>query len=179
MSHPHPAAGRRLAQPSAAHLDDHGEADPVVRQALAVADGQSGYLRAVASLCTARLLMPVMAAGDDSMDGPDPDRHAEMAAVLMTSASGERALLAFTGIDSMTAWRRDARPVLGTLDELAATVEEAGATHLLVDVAGPAQFVVGPELVHELAMGHRLVELPDGGFGWMVASDSPSQGDRG
>lgn len=178
-SHVH---GQRLAQPSAAYVDDHGEADPALRAVIAAADDQLGYLRAVAALCAGRLLMPIVASGDESMDGPDPERHAEMAAVTITNQAGERALLAFTGIDSMTAWRGDARPVLGTLDEMAATVTEAGASHLLVDVAGPAQFVVGPELVAELAQGHRLVELEPGQFGWMFVAeqaDSPEPGPRG
>lgn len=161
------AHGQRLHQPSAAFAGDRGVADPAVRRAVAGATDQLGYLRAVAALCTSRLLMPIVASGDDAMDGPHADRHAQMAAVTITSATGEKALLAFTGIDSMTAWQAAARPVPCTLDDLAATVREAGATHLLVDVAGPAQFVLEPELVDQLAQGHRLVEVEPGQFGWM------------
>ncbi|MGO4958375.1 SseB family protein [Luteococcus sp. Sow4_B9] len=159
--------GQRLAQPSSAFQGDRGEADPAVRSAIASASDQLGYLRAVAALCSSRLLMPIVASGDDSMDGPDPGRQAEMAAVSVTNASGERALLAFTGIDALTAWRPDARPVPCTLDDLAATVTEAGASHLLLDGAGPVQFVVGPDLLQELAQGRRLVEIEPGEFGWM------------
>lgn len=174
MLHQHPidtAHGQKLAQPSAAYLDDHGDADPAVRAALAAAGDQLGYLRAVVALGGARLLMPIVASGDDGMGGPDLDRHAEMAAVTIENAQGEKALLAFTGIDSMTAWSRDARPVLGTLDEMCATVAEAGATHLLVDVAGPVQFVLGPDVAQQAAKGHRLIELEDGGFGWMYLAE--------
>lgn len=167
--------GKSLAQPNAAYLEDRGEADPLVREALAAGEGQLGYLRAVVALGGARLLMPIVASGDESMDGPDPDRHAEMAAVTIENAAGEKALLAFTGVDSMTAWRTDARPVLGTLDEMCSTVTEAGASHLLVDVAGPAQFVLGPDLVQQLAQGHRLVELEPGEFGWMFVDESGAQ----
>ncbi|WP_446721085.1 SseB family protein [Luteococcus sp. H138] len=148
-----------------------GHPDPAVRQALATAGDQLGYLRAVATLCTARLLMPIVASGDDSMDGPDPQRHAEMAAVTVASATGERALLAFTGIDALTLWRADARPVPCTLDDLAATVTETGASHLLLDIAGPTPFELGPELVTELAQGHRLVEVEPGQFGWMFLAE--------
>lgn len=170
------AHGQRLAQPSAAFAGDHGEADPQVREAIAKATDQKGYLRALVALCTSRLLMPIVASGEDHMDGPRPDRHAEMAAVTVASATGERALLAFTGIDSLQAWQPQARPVPCTLDDLAATVAEAGASHLLLDATGPVPFEITPELVAELAQGHRLVEMEPGQFGWMFLQEDPRQG---
>ncbi|WP_203566708.1 SseB family protein [Aestuariimicrobium ganziense] len=162
----------RLHQPDQRWADDHGEADPQVRAALAAQAAPLGYLRAIVALGGARLLMPIVATGDDHADGPDPDRQAEMAAVTMTNAAGQSALLAFTGLDALQAWDRSARPVPCTLDELAATVGEAGATVLLVDVAGPQACVVGADVVEQLAQGRRLVELEpeaDGApqFGWM------------
>lgn len=167
---------RTLAQPNQRWLGDAGNPDPVVRQALARSEAQdpdprTAYLRAVAALGGARLLMPIVASGDDSMDGPDPDRHAEMAAVSVQNAAGERALLAFTGMDAMRTWRDDARPVPGSLDEVAATVGEADCHALLVDAAGPHPFVIESDLVAELAAGRRLVQLEDGGFGWMFLQD--------
>lgn len=169
-----------LAQPNRRWLGDRGEPDPAVRRALEAADQadtdpQGAYLRAVAALGGARLLMPIVATGDDSMSGPDPDRHAQMAAVSIQNEAGERALLAFTGIDAMTQWRSDARPVPGTLDEVAATVAEADCQALLLDVAGPHPFVVEGDLLAELAQGRRLVAMVDGGFGWMfLAEQSPA-----
>lgn len=182
------AHGQRLSQPSKAFAGDRGEPDEMVRRALAVADGQLGYLRAVAALCASRLLMPIVASGDEGsgslrassgeLQQPDPTRHAEMVAVTITNEAGERALLGFTGIDSLTTWRADARPVPCTLDDLAATVAESGATHLLVDVAGPHQLVIAPELVTELAQGHRLVEVEPGAFGWMFVADESGDVDE-
>lgn len=160
---------RNLASPNPAFADDRGEPDPLVREALASGDDHIGYLTAVAALCTSRLLLPIVASGDDSMNGPDPDRHAEMAAVSVRSAAGERALLAFTGLDSLQAWQADARPVLCTLDDLAATVVETGDQALIIDIAGPVPFVIETDLIAQLAQGRRLVALPDGGFGWMIA----------
>ncbi|WP_394277780.1 SseB family protein [Luteococcus sp.] len=175
MSRPDVAHGQRLAQPSAAFAGDHGEADPQVREAIAAATDQTGYLRAIVALCTSRLLMPIVASGEDHMDGPRPDRHAEMAAVTVTSATGERALLAFTGIDSLQSWKPQARPVPCTLDDLAATVTEAGASHLLVDATGPVPFEITPELVAELSQGRRLVEVEPGQFGWMFLQEDGRQ----
>ena len=157
-----------LGQPNAAFIGDRGEADPDVRALIADAasDLPSSYLRAVAALCGTRLLLPVVASGDDSMDGPDPDRHAELAAVSIAAADGRKALLAFTGIDALVAWEPRARPVPATLDDVAATVLETGDDALLVDPAGPVPFVIGDDLIAQLAQGRRLVELDDGGFGW-------------
>lgn len=160
-----------LGKVNAAFAGDRGDADPVVRVAIAASDGStSAYLDAVAALCTARLLVPVVATGDASSDGPDPDRHAELAAVSVQAEDGRRALLAFTGVDSMQAWEPRARPVPGTLDDVCATVEEADAQALLVDVAGPVPFVIESDLVSELAQGRRLVRLDDGGYGWLTVS---------
>lgn len=157
---------RTVGQPSAAFTGDRGDADPLVRQLIADASDPLGYARAVVALCTTRLLMPIVATGDDTPHA-DPDRHAEMAAVSVTNASGEKALLAFTGIDAQQAWDAAARPVLCTLDDLAATVDEAGAVALVLDIAGPAPFTIEGDMLGPLAAGQRLVEFDDGSFGWV------------
>jgi hypothetical protein len=163
-----------LGQASAAFIGDRGEADPTVRALIAEAssDLPTSYLRAVAALCGARLLLPVVVTGDDSMDGPDPDRQADLAAVSIQAADGRKALLAFTGMDALVAWEPRARPVPATLDDVAATVLETGDHALLVDAAGPVPFVLGDDLIAELAQGRRLVELDDGGFGWAYLDTS-------
>ena len=157
-----------LGQPNAAFAGDHGHPDPALRAVLASAyEGGTNYHRAIAALCTARLLLPIVAAGDDGMDGPDPDRHAEMAAVLVRSDSGATAVPVFSGIDSLNAWKPDARPVPCTLDDVAATAIETKSAAIVIDLPGPHPLVIEQGVIDELAQGHRLVELPDGGFGWM------------
>lgn len=171
MTDPQP---RTLTQPNAAFIGDRGDADPTVRALIAEAasDLPASYLRAVAALCGTRLLLPVVASGDDSMDGPDPDRHSDLAAVSIAAADGRKALLAFTGMDALVAWEPRARPVPATLDDIAATVVETGDVALLVDSAGPVPFVIGDDLIAQLAQGRRLVELDDGGFGWAYLDPS-------
>ena len=93
---------RSLAQPNARFAGDDGAPDPLTRAAIARVRDHTSYIRAIVALCTSRLLMPIVATGDDSMDGPDPDRHAEMAAVTLQDETGSY-LLAFTGVDSMKA----------------------------------------------------------------------------
>lgn len=164
---------RTLGQPNAAFAGDRGEADPALRAVLARAySGGTYYPQAVAALCTARLLLPIVAAGDESGQGPNPDRHAEMAAVLIESDAGARAVPVFTGLDAMTAWKPDARPVPCTLDDVAATALETDAEAIVVDLPGPHPLVLERGLIAELAQGHRLVELPDGGFGWLYVDRS-------
>lgn len=167
----------RLAQPSARFAGDRGGADALTRDAIARVADNVGYLRAVVALCTTRLLMPIVASGDETME-QDPDRHAEMAAVTIGDEDGS-ALLAFTGLDSMEAWQAGARPILCHLDELAATVFEAGANQLLLDAAGPAPFVMAGELLERLADGFRLVEFEDGDFAWVKPAPPGGQAPAG
>lgn len=105
------------------------------------------------------------------------EKEAEMAVVLLQTGDGRRALLAFTGLDALQSWSAEARPVPVTLDLAAQSAVADQATALLVDFAGPHPLVIEGQVLVELAQGHRLVELDDGGFGWAVASDpSPELG---
>ena len=134
----------------------------------------------MAALCTARFLLPILALGDEAGDGPDPERHAEVRAALLTTPDGSSGLPVFTGLDALLAWKPGARPVPCRLDEVAATAVEAGAAAVLVDVAGPAQLVIEAGLVAELARGRRLVELEGGEWGWLYAlPDSSGDGSAG
>lgn len=171
-------APRHLAQPSTRFLGDDGSPDPLVRGAVAAVMDQVSYSRAVVALCTARLLMPIVASGDETGEH-DPERRAEMAAVTL-SDRGTSYLLAFTGMDAMRAWQADARPVLCHLDELAASVSPAGATQLLLDMAGPTPFVLAGDLLDAIADGNRLVEFDDGDFAWVRRSpETPRPGSDG
>jgi hypothetical protein len=119
---------RHLRQP--AFPDDDGRPDLQLRAALA------GDLRvAHPRLRRARLLVPVVAKGRD------------MATVTMTGRDGRIALLAFTGLDALTGWRGDARPVpVRAVDAARAALAE-GAHAVLLDVAGPRSVAIaGPAL---------------------------------
>ena len=163
---------RHLAQPSTRFLGDDGSPDPLVRAAMAAVTDSVSYSRAVVALCASRLLMPIVASGDET-DEPDPERHAEMAAVTLTDGTTTH-LLAFTGMDALRAWQPDARPVPCHLDELAASVEPAGATELLLDLAGPTPLVLGGEVLSMIGDGNALVEFESGDFAWVkTAPETP------
>jgi len=143
---------------------DRGDADPQVAAALsAFAAGQGSEHAALAALATARLLVPVVAVlaeaapADGTAPGPDgtaPGREkaSEMALPTLLGSDGRRAVLAFTGLPSLTAWRPDARPVPVTARQVwQAGAQEADA--VVIDIAGPVPFAVD---------GARLAALAEG-----------------
>lgn len=160
--------------------DDQGLADPATRRAMAAALNEgnaAAYLRAVAALCGTRLLVPVLATATrtgQTVGGLTSDKEAEMSVVMLQTPDGRRALLAFTGLDSLQAWQPAARPVPVTLDRAAQTAQAEGVAALLVDVAGPHPLAVDGEVLESLAAGRRVVETAPGAFGWLVASDGPA-----
>ena len=104
----------------------------------------------------------------ETVGGLTSDKEAEMTLVILQVRDGRRALLAFTGLDALQSWQPDARPVPVTIDIAAQAATSEELTVVLIDVAGPHPFVIEGEVLAELAAGHRLVELPDGQFGWIV-----------
>jgi hypothetical protein len=149
--------------PDPGFAGDDGSADPVVRSALAdLAADPTTYGDALLALQDARLLVPVVAVlGEVEVDehGLAHDKTSDMAAVLMTGADGRRALLAFTGSDSLTTWDATARPVPVATRLAAQSAVQEGASALVVDIAGPASIVVEGDALGRLAAGWRVVRL--------------------
>lgn len=101
-----------------------------------------------------RLLVAVVAVAD-AVDESGADTSAHMSVVSMINATGEKGLLAFTGIDSMARWDPQARPVPVLASDAAAAAIADGAQALVIDVLGPARVVVrGPDLVSLAADGN-------------------------
>lgn len=124
--------GRHLV--GSAYRDDDGSPDPALRAAIA-----AGHLE-LETLAQARLLVAVVAVADAIDEHGDKDSH--MAVVSMVNASGERGLLAFTGLDALQTWQADARPVpVSGIDAAKAALAD-GATALVIDVQGPVRTVI-------------------------------------
>jgi SseB protein N-terminal domain len=163
---------RRLA--ASPFPGDTGSARADTRRLMAVAAAEAtppAYLRAVAALCGDRLLVPVVATAtrsDETVAELASDKEAEMSLVTLQAQDGRRALLAFTGLDALQSWQPDARPVPVTVDRAAQTARNENLTAVLVDLAGPHPLVIEGEVLRELAAGHRLVELAEGQFGWVM-----------
>lgn len=167
---------RTLGGFSADFADDDGSADPSVREALerAASGDQADYLDAIVTLCASRLLVPLVAGGDETME-PDPTREGHMSTALLQRPDGARAAVVFTGTDAMSTWYEKARPVPATLDVVCRTAQAEGAATVLVDLDGPAPLVIEEAILSEIAQGHRLVRLEDG-FGWMMPGGGQTSG---
>lgn len=166
---------------------DDGTADPQVRQDLgtALSGKPEDYLGAIATLCSSRLLVPVTAtataeaavhAGGSVDRLLTVDKEADMAVVMLQAADGRRAMLGFTGMDSLGTWDASARPVPVTVDTVARTARQEGAAAVIVDIEGPHPLVLDGEVLDQLAQGHRLVRV-DEGFGWLrpeAGGDDPA-----
>ncbi|MBF4163056.1 SseB family protein [Nocardioides acrostichi] len=169
--------GRRLL--GSGFPGDLGAADPALERALADyhrAPGADAHARVVAALASARLLVPVVAVlGESEVDaaGLVSDKSSEMAAVLLTGRDGRRALLAFSGMTPLRAWRADARPVPVTARDAARSALQEGADALVVDVAGPALLVVERADLEGLARDWQVAWM-DGSAVWLAPDDSES-----
>jgi hypothetical protein len=128
-----------------ADSSDDGSADPRLEAALAAGDGG----RIAAALLDTRLLVGVVA-----LPGVEAASEGEMALALLESASGARALPAFSSVASLARWRSDARPVPRPTSELAAAVRTEGLSALVLDVAGPAPWVLQGDEIDALATGY-------------------------
>jgi hypothetical protein len=161
--------GRTIPDPGFA--GDHGQPDTALAAALAAyADGSGSQVDALAAVRGSRLLVPVVAVlGEVEVDdrGLAHDKTSEMATVLLQGADGRMALLAFSGIPALHSWDADARPVPVTARSAAQAALQDGAAAIVVDIAGPASFVVEGQDLEGLAHGWTLARV--GGHSAWVA----------
>ena len=163
--------------PDPGFAGDDGRADPALRAALTAYAAEPGrHLAVFAALQGTRVLVPVVAVlGEVEPDdaGLTHDKSSDMATALLTGRDGRRALLAFSGLDTLAAWRGDARPVPVTAALAARSAVEEGAAALVLDVAGPTTYAVEGELLDGLARGWTLART-EGGLVWLGPSSEPS-----
>ncbi len=152
---------RQLAGPG--FPGDTGEPDLRLADALAVyADDSTAYAEVIATICTARLLVPVIAVlGEVEVDdrGLAHDKSSDMATVLLTGADGRQALLAFTATSTMASWDPQARPVPVTATVAAQSAVQEGAAALLIDVTGPTSVAIEGDDLLRLAAGWTLARV--------------------
>jgi hypothetical protein len=162
---PDPGAGGRTI-PDPGFAGDDGSAHPGLTAALATyASDPARHLEVFLALQHSRLLVPVVAVlGDVEVDpaGLTHDKTSDMATALLTGRDGRQALLAFSGLETLAAWRPDARPVPVAASLAARSALQEGAAALVVDVAGPTAYAVEGGLLDGLARGRTLAPGPDG-----------------
>jgi hypothetical protein len=132
---------------------DTGGADPAVTATLAAyAAGEATEHAVLAVITGSRLLVPVVAilaeANDDGME-----KETEMALPTLIGNDGRKAVIAFTGSDTIKRWRQDARPVPVPAARLWPAVAAEQADAVVIDVAGPVPLVVEGARLRALANG--------------------------
>jgi hypothetical protein len=126
--------------------EDRGDPDPRLAEALAAGD-----VAAIRSfLLPARLVVPVVPLGTESTG-------AEMAVPALIGSDGRRALPVFSGVESLRAWRTDARPVPMPGAKAVAAAADEGYDALVLDVAGPMTHVIEDADLGLLATAARLL----------------------
>ncbi len=161
---------RRIPDPG--FPGDDGRGDPALRAALAAyAVDPARRVDVLLALPAARLLVPVVAVPGElevDRDGRGHEKTSDMATALLTGRDGRLALLAFTGLDSLAAWRPDARPVPVTAAVAALSAVQEGAVALVLDVAGPTTYAVEGEVLDAVARGWTLART-EAGLAWVSA----------
>ena len=148
---------------------DTGAADPAVTAVLAAyAAGAAAEHAVLAAVAASRLLVPVvavlaeaddgtvppaLASGHSAPFGPGSEKETEMALPTLIGNDGRKAVIAFTGTDTVKRWRPDARPVPVPAAQLWPAVAAEQADAVVIDVAGPVPLVIE---------GARLRALADG-----------------
>ena len=132
---------------------DTGEADPAVTAALAAyAAGQAAEHAVLTAIAASRLLVPVVAVlAEASEDGGE--KETEMALPTLIGNDGRKAVIAFTGTETVRRWRADARPVPVPAPRLWPAVAAEQADAVVIDVAGPVPLVVEGARLRALASG--------------------------
>jgi type III secretion system (T3SS) SseB-like protein len=146
---------------------DTGGADPAVTAALAAyAAGAATEHAVLTAVAASRLLVPVVAvlaeAADDAAVPPalasarfgsGSEKETEMALPTLIGNDGRKAVIAFTGTDTVMRWRADARPVPVPAARLWPAVAAEQADAVVIDVAGPVPLVIEGARLRALAGG--------------------------
>ncbi|GIH79616.1 SseB family protein [Planobispora longispora] len=126
--------------------DDDGGADAAVASALAAfSAGTADPAEVISALSGARLLVPVVAlltSSEVGEHGLRQEKESEMALPKLVGKDGREAVLAFTGAETLARWRPDARPIQATVPQVCQAAAHENAAAVVIDVAGPAPFVI-------------------------------------
>lgn len=147
--------------------NDTGEADSQLRELLGDPETYEVQRAIVESVRTGRLLIAALQADVDACDDHDGHDHEHdhehqpgmdrMGTAIIADAAGRRALLCFTGVDALAAWRADARPVPVTGEEAAQAALQEDCDALLIDIAGPTRYALSGTGLWALAAGSTWV----------------------
>ena len=121
----------------------------------AYAAGQAAETAVLAAIAATRLLVPVVAVLAEANPG-GTEKETEMALPTLIGNDGRKAVIAFTGVETITRWRADARPVPVPAPRLWPAVAAEEADAVVVDVAGPVPLVIEGARLRALAAGQPV-----------------------
>ncbi|USQ78399.1 SseB family protein [Ornithinimicrobium faecis] len=164
-----PWAGRQLT--STGFDGDTGTADARLLELLTTpapaGDVEAGDVEAafdadtalVELVAAARLLVPVVAVAGEmtEVNGLVSDASSDMAAVTLVSPQGEKALPAFTSLQTLADWDSSARPVPVTAQRAAQAAVQEGCHQIVLDVGASSYGVLRGSMVWSLAMDRPWV----------------------
>ena len=118
----------------------------------AYAAGAATEHAVLTAVAASRLLVPVVAVlAEAGADGTE--KETEMALPTLIGNDGRKAVIAFTGTETVRRWRADARPVPVPAPRLWPAVAAEQADAVVIDVAGPVPLVVEGARLKALAGG--------------------------
>lgn len=142
-----------------AHAGDDGRTPADVAAAITAFRDGSGTLTELAeALAESRALIPLMTHAGDNFDAENPvmeDKVQELAVVTLAGPNGEKVFPAFTSVDAMRAWNRDARPIPIELRRVCLAAAGEGADRVVVN-PGTDQIVLRRPLVWTIAQGQPI-----------------------
>jgi len=132
---------------------DTGAADPAVTAVLAAyAAGAATEREVLTAIAATRLLVPVVAVlAEANADGTE--KETDMALPTLIGNDGRKAVIAFTGTDTVKRWRPDARPIPVPAPSLWPAVAAEQADAVVIDVAGPVPLAIEGARLRALAAG--------------------------
>jgi hypothetical protein len=151
-------AGAAVPEPEFAG-DDGTVQGPLAAVLTAYDDGRASVRDVAQVLATARLMTPVVAVLDEAEESPDglrQEKSSHMSSVSMVAADGRRGLLAFSSVQSMSAWDPASRGIPALGSKVAAGAVEEHADALLLDIGGPVRVAVEGAVLRALAAGDPL-----------------------
>lgn len=165
MSHDHsadssgvPWEGREF-QPNAHAGDDGTTPEAVAAAILAFRDGSGSLTELATALAESRALIPLMTHAGDDFDADNPvmeDKVQELAVVTLAGPNGETVYPAFTSVEAMRAWNRDARPIPIEMRRVCLATAGEGAERVVIN-PGTDQIVLRRPVVWAIAQGHPVV----------------------
>ncbi len=133
--------------------DDDGSAPAALLAALrwhAMHKSAMSAAAVMTELADSRLLVPVISRVDVRDErGADKDSH--IASVIFESRDGRRGLPAFTSVEALKQWQKDARPIAQHAHLVAASALDQGCDGLLLDMASDHRWAVTGEALKRLA----------------------------